>query len=88
VVYELKPSKDAIKFVEKLNVKLKGKLETLFKALKLNPLPFKEYDLKKLKGYKNYYRIRIGKIRIIYEIIELEQKIYIHFIGFREKAYG
>jgi mRNA interferase RelE/StbE len=87
VPYELKPSKDSIKFVKRLDVKLKNKLEALFKILKLNPLPFKEYDLKKLKGTKNFYRIRIGKIRIIYEIRELEQKIYIHFIGYREKAY-
>ncbi len=86
--YELKPSKDAIKFAENLDTRLKSKLEVLFKILKINPLPFREYDLKKLKGTKNFYRIRIGKIRIIYEIRELEQKIYIHYIGLREKAYG
>jgi mRNA interferase RelE/StbE len=87
VPYELKPSKDSIKFVERLDKKLKRKLGALFKTLKLNPLPFKEYDLKKLKGTRNFYRIRIGKIRVIYEIKELEKRIYIHFIGYRGKAY-
>jgi len=87
VPYELKPSKDAIKFVEKLDGKMKSKLGAIFKVLKIDPLPFREYDLKKLKGTKNFYRVRIGKIRIIYEIRELEQEIYIHFIGYRERAY-
>jgi len=46
---------------------LKEKLRNLFEALKSNPLPFREYDLKKLKGTENFYRIRIGGIRIIKE---------------------
>jgi mRNA interferase RelE/StbE len=87
VVYELKPSKKSIKFIEKLDIKLKERLGTFFKILKTNPLPFREYDLVKLKGSKNFYRIRIGEIRIIYEIRELEQKIRIHYVGFREGAY-
>jgi len=86
-VYELKPSKDSIKFIKKLNPKLKEKLRNLFETLKSNPLPFREYDLKKLKGTENFYRIRIGSIRVIYEINEIEGKIYIHFVGFRERAY-
>ncbi len=88
MAYELKPSDDAIKFLEKLDRKTKGKIEIMFKALKLNPLPFKEYDLKKLKGTRNFYRIRIGKVRVLYEIRELEQAIYIHDVGFRESVYG
>lgn len=85
--YELNPSRSAIKFVETLDTKLKNKLKVFFETLKLNSVPFREYDLKKLRGMKNFYRVRIGKIRIIYEIKELEQRIYIHFIGYRETAY-
>ncbi len=87
MAYDLLPSKESIKFIESLDKKLKSKLEILFKILKINPLPFREYDLKKLKGVENFYRIRIGKIRMIYEIKELEHKIYIHFVGYRGKAY-
>ncbi len=30
----------------------------------------KNYDIKKLKGYSNIFRLRKGKIRIIYRILE------------------
>jgi len=40
----------------------------LFKILKSNPIPYKKYDVAKLKGYRNTYRIRLGKLRVIYEV--------------------
>ncbi|MFQ6055193.1 MAG: type II toxin-antitoxin system RelE/ParE family toxin, partial [Methanosarcinales archaeon] len=55
--------------------------------LESNPLPFKKYDLKKLKGYQDTYRIRIGDLRIVYEINFTKKHIVIHFIGTRSKAY-
>jgi hypothetical protein len=36
--------------------------------LKNDPLPFKKTDICKLKGYDNSYRIRIGNIRIVYDV--------------------
>jgi mRNA-degrading endonuclease RelE of RelBE toxin-antitoxin system len=48
-------------------------------------LPFREYDLHKLKGTANFFRLRIGKLRVIYEIEG--QIIYVHHVGFRESAY-
>jgi len=44
------------------------------------------YDLKKLKGYNDVYRIRIGTIRIIYK--QLEDDIEVLDVGRRnEKTY-
>ena len=37
----------------------------------------KNYDIKKLKGYKNTYRIRVGKYRIIYYVDFKNKKIYV-----------
>ncbi len=44
-------------------------------------------DIKKMQGYKNHYRLRVGKIiRIRFEL-SIEQKIVIYSISTREKAY-
>jgi len=50
-------------------------------------VPFKACDVSKLKGFDNAYRIRIGDLRIVYEIIWNEKVILIDFIGPRGKAY-
>lgn len=38
---------------------------------------FNELDIKKLKGYDNIFRVRKGKIRIIYRVDQKDNKIYI-----------
>jgi mRNA interferase RelE/StbE len=42
---------------------------------------------KKLKGYKNSYRIRVGDYRIIYEIEDKVLRILIVAIGNRKNIY-
>jgi mRNA interferase RelE/StbE len=44
-------------------------------------------DIKKLQGYQQHYRIRIGKlIRIRFEL-STDQTIIVYSISMREKAY-
>jgi mRNA-degrading endonuclease RelE of RelBE toxin-antitoxin system len=33
-------------------------------TLKNDPIPFRKFDIVKLNGYENIYRIRIGDLRI------------------------
>jgi len=40
----------------------------LFEVLQQNPLPVRYFDLKKIAGERNTYRIRIGPYRIIYAV--------------------
>ena len=47
----------------------------------------KKTDISKLRGYENIYRIRVGNLRIVYEVLWNERTILIHYIGPREKAY-
>jgi mRNA interferase RelE/StbE len=44
-------------------------------------------DIKKLRGYQNHYRIRVGKIiRILFEL-SMDQTIVVYSISTREKAH-
>ena len=45
------------------------------------------FDVKKLVGIENTYRIRIGKLRIVYSIIWEDKVVLISRIRFRERVY-
>jgi mRNA interferase RelE/StbE len=52
--------------------------------LKNSPRPD---GVKKLKGFKNLYRIRIGDFRVIYEIDDSARIIFITKVVNRREAY-
>ena len=73
--FELTPSKRIKKQIEKLEGKNKLRLLDLFLKLKENPVPIEEFNVIKLSGSKNTYRIRIQKIRVIYDVFWKEKRI-------------
>lgn len=77
----------AEKFLSKVDRKTRERIFEILLILESDPLPYKTYDLKKLKGYENRYRIRMGKIRILYEFSLINQTITIYKIDYRERAY-
>jgi len=56
-------------------------------ALGQNPVPAPEYDVKKLAGMHDTYRIRIGGIRIEYKVDWESKRIGVLRIEFRGRAY-
>jgi mRNA interferase RelE/StbE len=50
-------------------------------------IPTRLFDVKKLAGTENAFRIRIGKIRIVYTILWKDKVILISRIGFRGRVY-
>lgn len=62
-------------------------IDDLLETLETNPYPFHNFDLAKLKGLEKAYRIRIGKMRIKYAVLENENIILVYYIGPREAAY-
>ena len=52
-----------------------------------NPIPAEYYDIKKLKGYMDTYRARIGDVRVIYEILWNLKEVHVLLIERRERAY-
>ncbi len=67
--------------------KYKKQIEDCLKTLILDPIPVKKYDLKKLSGAEDSFRIRIGKIRIVYVIYWKIKEILVAKIEFRETVY-
>ena len=52
------------KFIAKLQKKQAQKIGKAL--LDIVALQLENYDIEKMSGYKNHYRIRIGKIRVVF----------------------
>jgi mRNA-degrading endonuclease RelE of RelBE toxin-antitoxin system len=53
-------TRQALKSFEKLPPKIKQHVSEALDALVQTPVPFRSFDINKLKGYRNTYRIRIA----------------------------
>ena len=82
-MYELKYKKKAIKALAKINEPYFSALIKSIDELAENPRPL---GYKKLAG-RNGYRIRVGKYRIIYDIIDTLLIIEIVNVGSRGGIY-
>jgi mRNA interferase RelE/StbE len=90
-IMKLKFSKNAARFLAEISTnnqqRLKEKLKMLLFAVEENgAIPFRELDIKNLKGeWKGYQRMRVGKIRVIFQINTDELLVY--EIDFRGDIY-
>jgi len=80
-------SQKARKSIKKLPKHYKQRIIELLLIFRENPVPAEYYDIKKLKGYVDAYRARIGDVRIIYEILWNDKKVNVLLIEPRERAY-
>ncbi len=56
-------------------------------VLQNDPVPAVVFDMKKLAGMKDTYRIRIGDIRVIYEVDWEVREVRVLVVAQRESAY-
>ncbi len=73
-MFEVRFSNKAEKAINKSDRKLRKRLKELFEKLKQNPVPAREYDLRKIAGEEDTYRIRLSSFRTTYTVYG-EQKI-------------
>jgi mRNA interferase RelE/StbE len=76
--------REAEKTLGKIDKKLSVRIKQALLTLKLTPLPVKEYNLKKISGTDNIYRIRISDYRIIYAIYWDKKEINVIRIARRD----
>ncbi len=86
-MYTVNLTKKAAKSYDKLPEKLKNEIRDALNELQYSFAP-NGLDVKKLKGCKSTYRVRVGHWRIIYEIDIKEKSILIYGILPRKNAYG
>lgn len=70
--------------LSRLQSAIMDRVETTVLSLEETPRP---KGVKKLQGFKDYYRIRIGDYRIIYQINDAENYAVIARILHRREAY-
>ena len=84
--YRVVLSKRAFKFLESLDGKTRQRVIDDLDGL-ANSSYDKSLDIAKLKGEKDYYRLRTGKIRLIFKIDKAAEAILVRKIAYREAAY-
>jgi len=87
-LFEVTVAQRARRASKRLPEHYKRKVIELLLILRENPVPAEYYDIKKLKGYADIFRIRIGDIRVIYEISWNHRAINVLLIEPRESAYS
>ncbi|MCD4767465.1 MAG: type II toxin-antitoxin system RelE/ParE family toxin [Methanosarcinales archaeon] len=85
-MYNVVLTKKAAKNFRKLSKKLQNRCGEIFDELEYSFTPIR-LNVKKLRGYENTYRIRVGSWRIIYKIDNNEKSIVIYDILPRKSAY-
>ncbi|MEN6439163.1 MAG: type II toxin-antitoxin system RelE/ParE family toxin [Syntrophobacter sp.] len=83
----------AIKFLEKLDEKDKERIRLKLKSLvgtieEQGVIPFKELDVKRLEGdWHGFLRMRLGKMRVIFQIDKEEDILFVYEINYRGDIY-
>ncbi|MBU4373273.1 MAG: type II toxin-antitoxin system RelE/ParE family toxin [Euryarchaeota archaeon] len=85
--FEINIKDKSLIFISSLQKRDRERLKEAILVLKNDPVPIKSLDIAKIKGEKNTYRIRKGKLRIVYEVIWEQKLILIHRVDFRGDAY-
>ena len=87
-MYKIVLSKEASKYYQKVDKATRNRLNNALNQLINNPFNAQNYDIKPLhEPLKGLWRLRVGKLRIIYRVEKKKMKIQIATICSRGKAY-
>jgi mRNA interferase RelE/StbE len=85
-MYELEFSNSSNKFLKNLEKNIRERILDKIKELRKNPFP---QDCKRVEGRKErVFRVRTGKIRIMYVVFQDQKKLLISNIDKRDKIYN
>ena len=63
-MFKVAVHKNVVKQLKNLKKAHLKKLAYVLETLKTNPVPWREFDIRKIEGEENTYRIRIGDFRL------------------------
>ena len=85
-MYSVSLSDEAKRFFENASAQLQKRLDRCFEQLKVNP--YKHPNIKPLKGkLAGYYRYRVGNYRVIYQVNDPKNQVFVSIIINRGDAY-
>jgi mRNA interferase RelE/StbE len=85
-MYKIEFARKAAKFYQKTDTMTVKRLNRAFEKLSENP--FSSSNIKHLTGVlSGSFRLRIGNIRIIYSVDDMNNTVYIEVIGYRGNVY-
>ncbi len=86
--WKVKLGRLAEKQYKSLPDKMRAKIRQLFEVLETNPWPARMYDIRKLEGVGfEGYRVRVGRLRVVYAVLEDENVLYVLKIEKRGTVY-
>lgn len=84
-MYEIFATKKVDKDLAKLHPKDAAKISKIIIKLKQ---PFNQsLNIRKIKDEKGFWRLRAGKIRVVYEIEQKKKRVIIRRVAYRGQAY-
>ncbi|KAM3098993.1 type II toxin-antitoxin system RelE family toxin [Phormidesmis sp. 146-35] len=89
----IKFRKQAVKFIEKADPSTFSRIQAGLNQLLIvveeqSIIPFTELDIKQMKGkWEGFYRLRIGKVRLIFTVDIASGDIEVYVIGNRGDIY-
>lgn len=86
-MYKILYSPQSVKFINKLDTKRKEKVKTRMEHVAQDPLAH-DSNLNKIKDMVHGYRLRIGDIRLVYEINSAEKQIVVWKTDWRGSVYA
>ncbi len=78
----IRPSADRV--LQKLSADMQRRILERLDELAVNPRPA---NVVKMAGAANWWRVRVGDYRVVYEIHDREITVYVLVIGHRREVY-
>ena len=85
-VFDVRLDRKPEKFIKQSDPKLKQRLFAVFETLEQNPVPAQLFDVRKIEGEADSYRIRISSFRILYKVFWNEKIIRVTKIERRKDS--
>jgi mRNA interferase RelE/StbE len=82
--YRVEVTRSAEKELQRLPLKVVHKIVEVLQSLEEDPRPA---GCKKLKGYKDLWRVRVGNYRIVYAVDDVILLVDVREIGHRKDVY-
>ncbi len=87
-MFDIEFSKSFAKNLDKLPTNVIIRFYDDLKNIIRNPYPSNEaVDVKKLQGLNSHYRLRVGKYRFLFTVIEDKVLVYFYDVGSRGDIY-